>query len=253
MTRYGAVLSFSGPFPDGDGIYDLTARVSKDTSVLRAANAALGSQVPKQLLLQHSSRLNEQATVNGFVGHAQALVLGILGFQPTGNLFRRPVQNQFTRNHLLQLPMDRKKAPLGAQGRLPGFAVGLVGSIHRTATMTCDFPAYRRRRSVQAFGNRPYRRARNDPSRDLLALTQREREERAPPDRRNKPAVTRHQTTNGRMLLAEGAPDLMQRLPAFQRRHRSLFCAAESPNRFPWVINTTFESSFIPDGVASTG
>jgi len=41
--------------------------------------------------------------------------------------------------------------------------------------------------------------------------------------------------------------------PAFQRRHMSLFCTAESPNRFPWVINTTFESSFIPDGVASTG
>jgi transposase len=64
----------------------------------------------------------------------------------------------------------------------------------------------------------------------------------------------RHRTTNGRMLLAEGAPDLMQRLSrAFQRRHTSLFCAAESPNRFPWIINTTFESRFIPDGVASTG
>jgi hypothetical protein len=33
----------------------------------------------------------------------------------------------------------------------------------------------------------------------------------------------------------------------------SLFCTAESPNPFPWVINTTFENRFIPDGVASTG
>src|SRR5258708_663676 len=138
MTRYGAVLDFCGPFPDGDGIYDLTARVSKDTSVLRAANAALGSQVPQQLLLQHSSRLNEQATVNGFVGHAQALVMGILGFQPSGNLFRRPVQNQFTRNELLQLHMDRKKALLGPQSRLPGFRIRLVGSINTTPTITCS-------------------------------------------------------------------------------------------------------------------
>ena len=46
MTGNGAVLNFSGSFPDGDGIYDLTARVFKDTSVLRAAYAALGSQVP---------------------------------------------------------------------------------------------------------------------------------------------------------------------------------------------------------------
>jgi hypothetical protein len=41
MTRYGAVLNFSGPFPDGDGIYDLTTRVPKDTRVLRTADAAL--------------------------------------------------------------------------------------------------------------------------------------------------------------------------------------------------------------------
>src|SRR5713226_4288475 len=40
--------------------------------------------------------------------------------------------------------------------------------------------------------------------------------------------------------------------PDFQRRHTSLFCSAESPNRFPCFINTTFENSFIPDGVAST-
>ena len=40
--------------------------------------------------------------------------------------------------------------------------------------------------------------------------------------------------------------------PAFQRRHTSIFCSAESPNRFPGFINTTFESSFIPDGVAAT-
>jgi len=49
MTVNGAVLDFSGPFPDGDGIYDSTARVFKDTRMPRAAYAALGSQVPDQL------------------------------------------------------------------------------------------------------------------------------------------------------------------------------------------------------------
>ena len=28
--------------------------------------------------------------------------------------------------------------------------------------------------------------------------------------------------------------------PACQRRHTSPFCTAESPNRFRWIINTTF-------------
>src|SRR5271169_1352436 len=31
--------------------------------------------------------------------------------------------------------------------------------------------------------------------------------------------------------------------PAFQRRHTSIFCSAESPNRFPRFINTTFETA----------
>jgi hypothetical protein len=64
--------------------------------------------------------------------------------------------------------------------------------------------------------------------------------------------MKRHYATNGVMVLAKSAPDLMQRLPVFQRRQTSLFCSAESPNRFPRFINTTFESSFISDGVAST-
>jgi hypothetical protein len=95
MTRNGAVLHFSGPFPDGDDLWDLT---SKDTGVLRPAYAALGPQVLQQLFFQHTPRLNEKASVNGFVGHTHAFIIGILGFQPSGNLFRRPVQNPFTRN-----------------------------------------------------------------------------------------------------------------------------------------------------------
>ena len=41
MTGNGAVLNFSGPFPDGDGIYDLTARVFKDTRVLRVRDTRI--------------------------------------------------------------------------------------------------------------------------------------------------------------------------------------------------------------------
>src|SRR5439155_20253996 len=148
MTWNGAIVYFRGPFADRDGFRDLTARVFKDTRVLRPAYAALGSQVLQQFLFQHSARLNEQASVNGFVGHTHALIIGILGFQPSGNLFRRPVQNQFTRNDVPQLHVDGKKAALGPQGRLPGFAVRLTGSIRRTATMPCDLPAHGRYRSL---------------------------------------------------------------------------------------------------------
>ena len=54
----------------------------------------------QQLLFLRSTGLNEQAAVNGLVEHMHALIIGILGSQPSGNLLRRPVQHQFTRNDL---------------------------------------------------------------------------------------------------------------------------------------------------------
>jgi hypothetical protein len=59
MTGDGAVLDFSGPFPDGDGINDLPAGLSADTRVSRAAYPPLGPKVLNQLFFQHSSRLDE--------------------------------------------------------------------------------------------------------------------------------------------------------------------------------------------------
>jgi hypothetical protein len=67
------VIGTTGPFADRDGLRDLTAPVFKDTRVLRPAYAALGSQVVQQLLLQRTTGLNEQASVNGFLGHTHAL------------------------------------------------------------------------------------------------------------------------------------------------------------------------------------
>src|SRR6266851_3757276 len=106
MTGNGAVLDFCRSFSDGDGPHDLTARLSADTRVLRAADAAFGSQVPDQLYLQ-----------------------------PSGNLFRRPIQNQFTRNHLPQLHVNGQKAPLGPQSRVPGSLIRLIRSVLRATAM----------------------------------------------------------------------------------------------------------------------
>src|ERR1700735_762448 len=68
MTGDGAVLDFCGPFPDRDGIDDLTARIFKDSRVLRAADAALGSQVPQQLFLQHSAGYTRTKLLTAAVG-----------------------------------------------------------------------------------------------------------------------------------------------------------------------------------------
>src|SRR5271155_1750871 len=94
VTWDRSVLDLRWSFPDRDGLDDLALCMSTLTRVLRAADEALGPKVPNELFFQYSTRLNKEATVNGLVGHAQALILGILDLEPSGNLLRRPVQHQ---------------------------------------------------------------------------------------------------------------------------------------------------------------
>src|ERR1700747_622232 len=147
-----------------------------------------------------------------------ALIIGILSFQPAGNLLRRPVQHQFTRNDVAELQVERKKAALRPQGRLPGFAVRLTGSISRTAAMTCDLPAHGRYPPPQKFGNSP----------------ERQNASTTPPYCRNNPTMTRHYTTNGVMVLAKGAPDLMQRLPRLPTSPHVALLLRGKPKPSPW-------------------
>src|SRR5580698_9074515 len=116
----------------------------------RAAHAPLRPQVVQQLFFQCSPGLNEQATVNRFVGHAQALVIGILVLQPPGNLLGRPVQDQSTRNDVPQLAVLGKQTALRTQGRNPSLLICIMGTIGRTATMASYLPAHGRRRPIQA-------------------------------------------------------------------------------------------------------
>src|SRR5712671_5498894 len=72
MTRNGAVLDFRGPFSNGNGVDDLTTPVSAITRMPRATDSPLEPKMLNKLFLQHSTCLNEQAAVNGFVRHAHA-------------------------------------------------------------------------------------------------------------------------------------------------------------------------------------
>jgi hypothetical protein len=59
VTRDSAVFDLCGPLADGDGIDDLTSRLSGSLGMDRAADLPLGPQVLHQLFLQHSSSLDE--------------------------------------------------------------------------------------------------------------------------------------------------------------------------------------------------
>src|SRR5215472_8274599 len=140
----------------------------------RAAHAPLRPQVVHQLFFQYSSCLNEQAAVNGLVGHAHALVAGIVGLQPPGNLLRRPVQNQFTRNDVAQPAVHGQQTSLRTQSRNPSLAICIMGTIGRTATMASDLPADCGGSSIETSRYFTNRQTRSDSSRDVLSLSERE-------------------------------------------------------------------------------
>src|SRR5271154_7325459 len=179
MARNRAVFHFRRPLADRDGSDDLPACLSMFAGMTRAAHAPLRPQMVHQLFFQCTPSLNEQAAVNRFVGHAQALVVGILVLQPPGNLFGRPVQDQFTRNDVPQLAVDAKQTSLRTQGRNPSLVIGIMGTIGRTTTMASDLPAHGGGSSIQTSRYLPNRATRSDPSGDVLALREGECPSRA--------------------------------------------------------------------------
>src|SRR5215470_10544150 len=174
MSGNRSIFRFRRSLPDRDGIDDLTLGVPVHAGVSRAAHAPLRAQAVQQLFFQYSSRLNEQAAVNGLVGHSHAPVIGILGLQPPRNLFRRPVQHQFTRNDVAQLSVRSQKTGLRSGPPFPSLLIRLMSTIGRTATMACDLPANRRGCSIESAGDLTKRGAGSDASRDVLSLSERE-------------------------------------------------------------------------------
>ncbi len=171
--------------------------------VPRAADPPLRSQMPNQLLFQRSARLQEQGAVNGFVRHAQALVVRIGLLQPSGNLLRRPVLHQFTRNEGAELVVQGQPTDLRPQGRLPGLGVGFVSSILHAPAMAGHLSAYRGASATQMLGDDPHRAAAGDSAGDVFAFGQCQRTPRTATDRRSDPPVARQQEMDDLFILAE--------------------------------------------------
>src|ERR1700688_229275 len=209
VTGNGTIFDFRRSFADGDSINDPALGVSVNAGVPRAADPPLGSQMSHQLLFQRTPRLNEQGAINRFVRHTQALILRILSLQPSGNLLRRPVLQQFTRNDLLQLAVGGQPARLGPQGRLPGLPIGLVGSILRAPAMAVYLSGYRGESATQMLGDDPHRAATGNSAGDVFAFGQGEYPLRTTTSKRSDPSVTRQQKLNDPMVLPEYATNRM--------------------------------------------
>src|SRR6478736_4897467 len=123
-----------------------------------------------QLLLQHAAGLNEETSIDRLVRQTQALVMGEVDLQPTGDLLRRPIQRQFTRDDVAQLPVPREQTLLGAQREPPGTIIRSSSAIPIAPSVACNLSAYGRWSSAEACCDRPEGRAGRDASGDVFAV-----------------------------------------------------------------------------------
>ena len=57
------------------------------------------AKVSDQFFLEHPASLDEQTTVDGFMGHVHVLIVRKLTLEPTRYLLRRPIQYQLLGDH----------------------------------------------------------------------------------------------------------------------------------------------------------
>jgi hypothetical protein len=88
MARNGTILDFSRTLSDGNCIDDLTSSHAASVAVLASPHRSPRSQMPYELFFEHASSLNEETSVDGFVGDLHLLVVWISPLQPPRNLLR---------------------------------------------------------------------------------------------------------------------------------------------------------------------
>ncbi|CUH47827.1 hypothetical protein RUA4292_02003 [Ruegeria atlantica] len=149
----GAVFDSGRAFPDRDRILDLTEPIPLQASMARPADGTCRAQMCKQLLLQNATGLDKQASVDRFVRHTLALVVGMLALQPTRDLLRRPLAFELLSYCVTERRPLRQLAGLRTPCTLPGCLIGLGGPVMLTPPVAPHLPADRRWRSAQLTRN----------------------------------------------------------------------------------------------------
>src|SRR4051794_30458441 len=98
MTWDGTILRLGGTLADGDHIQALTLPRSGAPGTFAEAHLSFGAQMGCQLLLEHPSRLDEQAAIDRFMRYPHAWIAWVRSLQPTRNLLWRPLQCQLLRH-----------------------------------------------------------------------------------------------------------------------------------------------------------
>ena len=135
----------------------------------------------QQLFLQGPAGLDEEASIDGLVGHLRVLLLGRRALEPPGNLLGRPEFLQLPCHAVRELPVLYQFTDLRAACPLPGRFIGPVGTVSEPAAVAPNLATDRGRCATQRSGNRTDRAAGHHIAGDLLPFRQRQRPSRSSP------------------------------------------------------------------------
>jgi hypothetical protein len=96
VAWHGAVLSLCGSLADGDHIGYVSLSIL-GLAAFGVAHLPSGTQLRRQLLLQHAACLNKETAIDRFVRYPHVSVGRELLLQPAGDLRRRPLQRELLR------------------------------------------------------------------------------------------------------------------------------------------------------------
>ena len=169
------------------------------------------TQKPQQLALQRAARLHKQRQVDRLVRHAQSLVVCEALLQPASDLLRRPAGLELLRHQHRQRPVAGELAPLRPPAPLPRTPLRHNRPLTATPATTVELTAHRRRRPPDPARDHPRRLASRNPTRDLLPLSQRQRQPATPP-------LPRQHTTTTTNLHVHRTPTPLQRTRDLPKR-----------------------------------
>jgi hypothetical protein len=141
VTGHGAIFDGCRPVPDRQGILDLAKAVALQAGMARPADRPLGSQMRQQFLLQNTTGLNEQASVDRLVGHAHLRVIGMLSHEPACNLLWGPFARELGGYGAAKICTASQLAGFGTLRAIPGRLIRRGCAILRRTAIAPDLAA----------------------------------------------------------------------------------------------------------------
>ena len=201
----------------------------------------------QQLLLQGTTSLNEETTINRLMRHLAGLVVWVSTLEPSRNLLRRPQRLEPTRHDAGQTPILNQLTRLGALRPVPRRLIRLARPIPLLATVALDFSADGGRRSPEQGRHRSNRLTGGYRARYFFAFGQCQRQSRAVSLRGAYPTCPHQNALHRRVVSIKQLGNLLERialLPALPHQRLLTFRVVDPRPISPFAHTPTAYADF---------